>query len=601
MRARGSVLAGIAVVVIAASSVVFWPSIADQVRRRIQDRLGEETGQVWRIEGVGLALKPGPEIVLRNVAFGDDRADSDVPGGRIRELRLQDPVSLLLGSGSTGRVLAEDVSLRVPLAGKPGVGPAPAPRQGKAAAIRVIARGAEAGLAESGRAATASAQNVEIVFDLAAAQERTEIRASLELASSTATVMFELPVAGREPGAFAFSLDPRDPKGHRVTANAKASLDPGVLKLESVSGTIDGAPLAGSLEIGWDRPKPRIALDARLDALTLTDEAEAARLGPGAQGGLVVPVAPETIPDVRWFSGFDATGRVSIAHLTLGPTRFETVAITGTVKDGGVDAALASASGYGGGARGRYVLAPEADGAGRHQLGLSLTRMTVLPLLADVAGARGIDGTGTLRVDLQAKGNAIDEVRRSLGGSADLSVTDGRIDGLDLAGAIGLIPRGQKSGGGLATRLERLAGRFSIADGQAVTNDLELKTALIEATGIGSVDLIGRTLDVRLKPQVVAAGAARQDGARNPLDVPIRIVGPWTNPAVSADLSGLADNPSGAIQSLQDLGNGLFGEDGIDVGGAIGGLLDGLLGKPDGGSPPPRRPQPRDDQQDRPR
>ena len=93
-------------------------------------------------------------------------------------------------------------------------------------------------------------------------------------------------------------------------------------------------------------------------------------------------------------------------------------------------------------------------------------------------------------------------------------------------------------------------------------------------------------------------------------DVPVRVSGPWTNPSIQADLSGIAENPGAAIQSLQDLGTNLLDRDkggnaldglGNALGdllgggsgsegeggrnGGIGGLLDSFLPKPDTARP----------------
>lgn len=604
MRARGTILAGLVVVGLAGSALVAWPSVEDAAKRRIADRLRAETGRPWRIESVGLTFRPGLQLVARNLAVGDDRDGSGVFGAWVREVRLTDPLSLLLGSGGSGQAVAEGLSLRAPLAGKPGQASAdpgaPSPT-GKAAAIRAILRGAKAELSDSGRALSASADTLEVAFDLAAPQDRTEIRASVEFPAYTAAATFALPAGSEAAGPFSFTLEPRGSGGRRVEAKAEARAGGATFRLDRIRGTIDREPFSGSLDVAWDGPRPRIALDARLDALTLTDAESAARPDAQSDEGVVVPITPNLVPDVRWFSGIEGKGTLSVARLGLGPARLSNVAVTAGVKDASLDLAIASASGYGGAARGRYVLAPDSDGAGRHQLGFSLNRVKVRALLSDIAGARGIDGSGSLRVDLQAKGDAIEAVRRSLAGTADLSVTEGRIDGLDLAGTIGLIPSVGSRQGGLATRLDRLAGTFSLAEGQAVTNDLDVKTALIEAKGIGSLDLIGRTMDIRLKPQVIAPGAGRAGGGRNPLDVPVRIAGPWDSPSVSADLSGLARDPAGAIESLQELGKGILGEDGGELGEALGGLLEGFMGKP--GAPPPgrRRSRPLDDDPGAPR
>ena len=293
----------------------------------------------------------------------------------------------------------------------------------------------------------------------------------------------------------------------------------------------------------------------------------------------MVTVRPDFIPELAWFDGYDAKAALKLGRLGLGQARFANVTVTADVRNGSLDLALAEAA-YEGNARGRYVLAPEADGSGRHQFGLSLSRIRVLPMLSELVGVRGLDGTGTLRVDLQAKGTRMAELRRSASGAADLSITDGRLDGLDLAGAFGLIP-GSGGAGSFTTRLDRLAGRFTIVDAHAQTDTLELKTALLEATGTGSIDFANETLDLQFKPQIVKPGV-RRDEARRPPDVPVRVFGAWTHPSVSADFTGLAKDPAGTIQTLQDVGEGLLGRDGGDLGsllGKDGGALRDMLGK----------------------
>jgi AsmA protein len=366
------------------------------------------------------------------------------------------------------------------------------------------------------------------------------------------------------------------------------------LRLDGLAGTIDGEPFSGTLGLDY-AAKPRLTADLRFDALTLTG-AEGAR--PAApNGGLTVAVDADLIPDPSWFEPFDAKASLAFKRLTLGGLRLEGAAVAAIVKEGGLDLTLASEAAYAGTARARYVLARAGDG-GRHQLSLSLNRARALPLLADLAGVRGLDGTASARIDVQATGRSLDGLLRSAKGLADLSVADGRLDGLDLAGLIGLVPgraapRDEAGGDGfLRTRLGFLGGSFGVADGRAVTNDLALRTNVLEAKGAGSLDLVERTLDFRLTPTLIAPGAGR---GRRGLDVPIRVTGPWADPSATADLSGIARDPGSAIDALQGLGESLFGGDGADPGGdlgaGLGGLLDAILPKPrERPAPGPRRP-----------
>lgn len=592
MKLRGVLVAGGAVAGLAVAGAVALPLLGGWAARQAEARLSQETGRTWRVGDGDVQFRPIPQLVLRNVSLGSS-TEPDKLTVSIREIRLPDPFSLWLGSGTSGRAIAEGLSLRAPLTSstKSAKGEAgPGARSEAGGSYEAVIRGGDAELVEDGRALAAKAESVELTFARGGSSDATAIRASLEMPKHSAKLSLELPpaTAGKTAAPFTVTLEPRGAAGHRVEAKARATLSDAALLLEAVTGTIDREPFTGNLELGWSA-RPRIALDLRLDALTVTDDP-----GTAAGDGLVIAVRTDLIPDIRWFSGFDGKGAIGVARLTLGGVRFEKVEFTAGVKESGLDAALVSASGYGGAMRGRYVLQPDSEpGNSRHQLSLSLNRVRVLPLLTDIANARGVDGTGSLRVDLQAKGTQVDAVRRSVSGMADVSITEGRINGLDIAGSIGggLIPADVvRRGNALGTRLDQLSASFSLNQGLATTNDLLIRTGLMEAKGIGNVDLIDRTLDVRLKPQVLAPNGRPSTGK---LDVPITISGPWQKPSVSADPSAILENPGAAIQSLKDLGAGVLGGDGGRGGengdnlGGLGGLLDSFL--PRGRGPAERR------------
>lgn len=571
MRLRILPIGALGLALAAIAIAAAWPVLIDRVKDTLERRLSVETGQPWRIGSLAPTLDPAPGLVLGEVRVG---TGSEGFGATMRRLRITVPAALLLGQAGSGSALAEDVTVRLPLASPPG-GPAPGsearPEPGalRPSSIRIVAGGALAQPAASGDGLTVAIRTVDLAYDLAADAPPPAIRLDLDLAGTRAVLEADPPGA---EAARPVRLTVNPGTGPRIAATASARLAPAALRLDAIVGSIDRAPFTGSLAV--ERAgKPRLVAALRLDALALTGEDGSAPRGDGEMLSVAVPA--DALPQVAWFRLFDASADLAIARLALGPVALSGVALTARVKDGSLDAALVSATLYAGSARGRYVLGPDAAGAGRHQIGLSLNGVRVRPLLADVAGIQGLDGTGTARLDLQATGTRTADLLRSAAGAGEFSVADGRVDGLDLARAAGFLGG---SGGGLATRLDLLGGTVAVADGQAVTNDLRLKTGLLDTEGVGSVDLIGRSLDIRLKPLKVVPGS----GGR--LDVPIRVSGPWADPSVSADFSGLARDPASAIQGLQNLGGGILGTEG----GGLGGLLDSILPK----AGPPRRQRP---------
>ncbi|WP_375462902.1 AsmA family protein [uncultured Methylobacterium sp.] len=558
----------IGVIVVAVVAAAAWPALVEWTRGSLERRLAAETGQVWRIGSLAPTLDPAPGLVLGDVSMGGGKESGKGLSATLRRVRIAAPVALLLGGAGTGNAAVEDVTVRLPRtagadAAMPGGDSGRDRGALRPAAIRVAVKGAQAQPSASDDTLTLTIRTLDLSVDLAPDAPAPALRLDLDAAGAGAVMEADPPGAG---GGRPVRLTVNPGSGPRVAATASARLTPTALNLDAIVGSIDRAPFSGSLVL--ERTAiPRLVAALRLEALALTADGSPAPRVAGTNV-LSIAVPPDLVPDVAWFRLFDAQADLSIGRLALGPVGLTGLSLTARVKAGSLDAALVSAAVYEGSARGRYVLGPDAAGAGRHQIGLSLNRIRVRPLLADLAGVQGLDGFGTVRLDLQATGARTGDVVRTAAGAGEFSVVDGRIDGLDLARAAGLLGG---AGGGLATRLDLLGGTVSVADGQAVTNDLRLKTGLLDTEGVGSVDLIGRSLDLRLKPLKVVPGS----GGR--LDVPIRISGPWSNPAVSADLSGLARDPAAAIQGLQDLGGGIFGKQGDGQGGGLGGLLDAIM------------------------
>ncbi|HEX8416669.1 MAG TPA: AsmA-like C-terminal region-containing protein, partial [Methylobacterium sp.] len=582
-----------------------WPLVSGRIARGLEDRLAAATGQPWRVGDVAIGLDPAPHLLMHDIRVGAQVSNvaekTPVFGLVARRARVSGPIALLFGAEGSARVVVDGVALQAPIpAARPGEagvstpdGAALGPIEG-VAALRAVLSGVAVTMPASGRTLTASAQDLDLTLDLAGGGKRTDIRASFEAAGYAATLAIDLLGTGASP--LRITLDQAGHGKQRLAASAKLAAAPGTLRFDEIAGTIDREPFSGRLALDH-AAKPSLTADLRFDALTLTGAEEAPAAARRDGTGLVIPVGADLIPDPAWFEPFDAKAALTFAHLTLGDLRLGKAAVTASVKEGGLDLTLVSDAAYEGTARMRYVLGREgADG--RHQLSLSLTRARALPLLSDLAGVRAIDGAASARIDVQARGRSHDALLRSAAGFADLSVADGRIDGLDIAGLIGLMPgAGRQRGeardppargdppardGVLGTTLSLLGGSFSIGDGQAVTNDLQLKTALLDAKGVGRLDLVGRALDVRLTPTLIAPGAGRN---RRGLDVPIRVTGPWINPSVTADVSQILDDPAAAIDTLQGLGSNLLGPKGGD----LGGLLDSFLPKPRERPAPERR------------
>jgi AsmA protein len=127
------------------------------------------------------------------------------------------------------------------------------------------------------------------------------------------------------------------------------------------------------------------------------------------------------------------------------------------------------------------------------------------------------------------------------------------------------------------TDLSQLSASFKIDKGQATTYDLNLIGPLVKMTGVGTIDLGTKQIGFRVEPKLVMTTEG-QGRANEPVGfgIPVIIDGPWSEPRIYPEMSGILENPEQAYSKLREMGKGLFGKDGAGLGAALGGLLSGI-------------------------
>jgi AsmA protein len=99
---------------------------------------------------------------------------------------------------------------------------------------------------------------------------------------------------------------------------------------------------------------------------------------------------------------------------------------------------------------------------------------------------------------------------------------------------------------------------------------------LVRVTGAGTIDLGTKQMGFRVEPKLVMTTEG-QGRTSDPVGfgIPVMISGPWSAPRIYPDMQGVLDNPDAAYAKLREMGKGLFGPNGANLGN-IGGLLGGL-------------------------
>lgn len=198
-------------------------------------------------------------------------------------------------------------------------------------------------------------------------------------------------------------------------------------------------------------------------------------------------------------------------------------------------------------------------------------------------GLAGINGSGTLNLDIHASGPVksvrSSEIMRLLDGSANMNLRNVRIAGLDVEhelSSIGGFKKSVPNRGG--TNIERLTGRFTITNGIARTNDLQGVLNVGNVAAAGTANLSNRALNLRATA-VLSKAASKEAGGSSALNalkpvvenghgelvIPGIITGTFENPKFEPDMQQFSlmklkgvvptsDNPFGLLGTL--LGHG---------------------------------------------
>jgi AsmA protein len=287
-------------------------------------------------------------------------------------------------------------------------------------------------------------------------------------------------------------------------------------------------------------------------------------------------------------ASFDADVNLNVRKTRLKHMEFGAASLGLAFRDGVLNATLGGMELYDGHATGRLVLdasraVPAFNGDFR------LDGVQVKSLLSDAAQVSLLEGETKLALQISGAGDNTEAIKSSLRGQGSLAVSDGAIEGINLTEMIAQLGEGQipdmRQGPGAKTAFSDLGGSFTIANGIAETNNLQITSPLLKVVAAGRVDLTQSTISMLANPEIVA-GAEGQGGANDlaGLSVPVRIEGPLDKPTISPEFKGLFANPEKAGKTVNKIGKALEKKfKGKPVGEALGRLLGNVqIGAPEG-------------------
>lgn len=257
------------------------------------------------------------------------------------------------------------------------------------------------------------------------------------------------------------------------------------------------------------------------------------------------------------------------AHLAVGKLRFKNVSIGQStvdvaVKDRAMQARFADVALYNG--HGRGVLSIDgASGPANIGANFNLASVSALPFLKDAANFGWVAGNANVQLKLAAKGASQLQLIENLNGTAGFQFSNGAVVGFDFAGALHGLSQGNfaalRTSSSAKTDFSALAASFTVTNGVAQNQDLQLVSPLLRVTGSGTVQMPQRTVDYVVKPKLLTSAEAQQgDAQQDGIEVPVHITGSWDRPTYQPDLSGVLSNPGKAVDAVKQIGKKLKGK-----------------------------------------
>ena len=335
---------------------------------------------------------------------------------------------------------------------------------------------------------------------------------------------------------------------------------------------------------------------------TPTEEGKAPAPAPKAPAPTAQQKDEDTPVDLSFLKGLNANGRLQVGALQVKGLKLANLKAEVRAANGRLDVAPHSANLYEGSMTG--ALAAQADG--RVGVKETLNGVAVGPLLRDMAQKDVLEGKGTVALDVNAAGKSVNAMKKALAGTARVQLKDGAIKGINLAEvfrraktALGSSEAKAQAREAQQTDFSEMTASFTIKNGVAHNEDLDMKAPLFRVSGKGDIDIGNSTMDYVTNATVVATttGQGGADLAQlSGLTVPVRLVGPfdalkyhvdYTAAATQFARSKAGERLKGALEERLGIAKPPAGEQAAPGGqpsgqGSSGNALDklkGLLGR----------------------
>jgi len=248
-------------------------------------------------------------------------------------------------------------------------------------------------------------------------------------------------------------------------------------------------------------------------------------------------------------SNFDLDLRLSAARVSVVTARLGRTGVAVNLRDGRLTLAIGEAQAYGGLLKGAFILSKTGAGADV-KTQLQFTDVQLESCLGELFGIRKLEGKGNLSISVEAAGDSVLALTRTLAGTADLTARQGAIAGFNVEQLLKRLEQRPLSIGSDFRRgrtpFDKLTATAKIAQGMAKIEEMRVEGGAIRVALGGSASIPTRDLDLRGTAALISGSA----DAPHVFELPFVVQGSWDDPIMLPDAQSLIMRSNAAAPLL---------------------------------------------------
>lgn len=255
--------------------------------------------------------------------------------------------------------------------------------------------------------------------------------------------------------------------------------------------------------------------------------------------------------DFSVLKDFNATANIKTKGLLVRKIKIGNAIFRAKLDKGRLSADIVNAQLYGG--KGDFTVVIDANNDVVEKR-VNITGVQAEPFLKDAMNEDHVSGTLNAQMNVIGRGRSQYDIISNLQGVGAIKFTDGAIKGINIADMVRNVQSAFKpvDRSSQKTDFAELGGTINITNGIVKNTDLAMKAPLMRLSGAGQVDLPARTINYRLKPEIVQTIQGQGGKEKEGLGVPILIGGTLDNPTYTPDLKGVVEDAIKDPQKIKD-------------------------------------------------